>query len=139
MAFLNLLYCGEEFTMLVLIYPVLSVNSYNRLICGDFDNVEAINTSEFGFLRHSGTGHTGKLRVKTEEVLEGDCGEGFALVLNLYALLGFDSLMETLVKAASEHKTTCKFVNDYDFAVLNYIFDIKVHTAMSLYSLVNVV
>ena len=125
--------------MLILIYLVLSVNSDNRLVCGDFDNVKAVNSSELRFLGHSRTGHTGKLRIKAEEVLEGYCCKSLALVLYLYSLFCFYCLMKTLVEAASEHKTACKLVDDYDFSVLYNVLYIKVHTAVCLDCLINVV
>ena len=47
--------------------------------------------------------------------------------------------MKSLVETAAEHKTSRKFVNDYDFAVLDYIFNVEVHTAVRLYRLIYMV
>ena len=138
-ALLYLSYGGNEFAMLVLIHLILTVDTDNGLVGGYFDNVKAVDAAELRFLCHSRAGHTGKLAVQTEEVLEGDSGEGLALVLYLHSLLGFDSLMKSLVEAASEHQSSGELVNYDDLSVLHDVLDIEVHTAVSLYCLIDVV
>ena len=83
-----------------------------RAVGGDFHHVQLVDFPEFLFFGHGGTGHTGQLFVQTEEVLEGDGGQGLAFVGNLHAFLGLDGLMEALVIAAAIHETAGEFVND---------------------------
>ena len=47
--------------------------------------------------------------------------------------------MKTFVKTTAVHKTTCKFVNDDNFAVLDNIVNIKLHNAVGLDSLIYMV
>ena len=71
--------------------------------------------------------------------MECDCSKSFAFVLNLYALFCFNCLVQALVKASAVHKTTCKFINNDNFAVFNNIVNIEFHNTVSLDSLVYMV
>ena len=92
---------------------------------------------EFRFFGHSGTGHTRKLIVKSEKVLECDSGKRFRLFCNLNTLFGFDCLVKSLVVSSAEHKASCKLVNDYNLAVFYYIVNITLHNTVSTDSLRN--
>ena len=128
-----------ELSALVLVDLIVVVDTDNRLVGRDLDNVQTVDLAELGFLGHSCTGHTGQLVVQAEEVLECDGGEGLALAVYLYAFLRLDSLVQTVVVAASEHQTAGEFVNDNDLAVLDNIVDIKLHDTVCTDSLVDVV
>ena len=82
------------------------------LVGGDADDVQAVNFAEFVGLGGGCTGHAGQLFVHAEVVLEGDGGQRFALGGDLYALLGLDGLMQTLVVAAADHQTAGELVHD---------------------------
>src|SRR5699024_9745771 len=95
--------------------------------------------TELLFLGQCSTGHTGQLAVQTEEVLEGDGCQSLGLVLNLYAFLCLDGLMQTLVIAAAEHQTAGELVDNDDLTVTDNVVDIALHDTTSLDGLVDVV
>ena len=122
-----------------LVNKVVIVNTDHRLVSRDFNNVEGVDLLEFLALCHCGTGHTGKLLVKTEIVLEGDGCKSFALVLNLNAFFSLDSLVKTFVISSAEHDTAGEFVNDKNLIVLNNVVYVTAHNAYSLDSLIDMV
>ena len=139
MAFFNLTDYRLVLAFFVLIYLILVVDSCNGLVGRYLYNVKGINLSEFGFFCHSRTCHTGQLIVQSEKVLECNSSERLALVLNLYAFLCLNSLVQSLVESTSEHKTSGKFINDYYFAVLYNIVNVTLHYTYRLDSLVDMV
>ena len=115
------------------------VDTLNGTVRGYLDNVQLVDLSELVLLGHGSTCHTGQLAVKTEEVLECDASKSLGLVSHLNAFLSLDSLMQTVVEAASHHKTAGKLVNDNYLAVLDDIVDIVLHNAVCLQRLIDVV
>ena len=85
----------------------------------DDDGFEVVDALELESLGIGGTGHAGKFGVQAEVVLEGDGGEGLVFAFDFHAFFGFDGLVQAFGPAAAGHQTTCKFVNDDDFAVLD--------------------
>ena len=81
-----------------------------------FEVVDALELESFGI---GGTGHAGEFGVQAEVVLEGDGGEGLVFAFDFHAFFGFDGLVQAFGPAAAGHQTTCKFVHDDDFAVLD--------------------
>ena len=127
------------FCRLGLVNNVVIVNTDHRLVGRNLNNVEGVDLLEFLALRHSRTCHTRQLLVKTEIILECNCGERLTLVLDLNAFLCFDSLMQTFVIASAEHDTSCELVNDKNLIVLDNIVDVTAHNADRLDSLIDVV
>ena len=128
-----------ELRGLGLVDEVVHILSYHGLVGRNLDDVERIYLLEFLALRHSRTGHTGELVVESEVVLEGYRCESLALVLDIYALFCFDSLVETLIVASAEHDTSGELVNYEHLTVLYDVVDIAAHDAYRLYRLVDVV
>ena len=60
-------------------------------------------------------------------------------MLDLYAFLGLDRLMQTLVVAAAEHQTAGKLINNDDLTVTDNVVYVALHNAACLDGLVNVV
>ena len=120
-----------EFTLFSTVNLVIVIYSFNRFVCRNSNNIELIDFLEFIFLGHSSTGHTWKLAVQTEEILERNCSKRLRLTSNLYAFLSFNSLMQTIIETTSEHKTACKFINNDNFTVFNNVVNISFHNTMS--------
>jgi len=128
-----------ELRGLGLVDEVVHILSYHGLVGRNLDDVERIYLLEFLALRHSRTGHTGELVVESEVVLECYRCESLALVLDVYTLFCFDSLVETLIVASAEHDTSGELVDYEHLTVLYDVVDIAAHDAYSLYRLVDVV
>ena len=139
MAFLDLRDDGTVFACLGLINNIGVVDTDDRFIRRDLDNVEIVNAGEFLLLGQRCAGHAGKLVVQTEEVLECDGGERLVFACNLDALLGLDGLMQTLVITAAVHESAGEFIDDDDLAVLDNVVDITLHEAPCLHGLIDVV
>ena len=77
MTFLNLLYNRMVLACFGFIYRIVHIYTDNGFVCGNGNNIKFVYVLKFLFLRKSGTRHTRKLVVQSEEVLEGDCGECF--------------------------------------------------------------
>ena len=70
--------------------------------------------------------------IHTEVVLKGDGGKGLSSCLNLYVLLGLNSLVQSVAPAAPLHDTSCLLVNNLNLAVDNHILIVLVEHAVSL-------
>ena len=135
----NLVYNRVKLCAFGFINHVIFVHTGNRLVGGNFNNVELINLLKFGFFGHGGTRHTRKLGVKAEEVLEGYGCQGFRFVSNGNPFLSFDCLVQAFVIAAAKHKATCKFVNNNNLAVFYNVVNVALHYTVCANGLVNVV
>ena len=100
---------------------ILLVITNHHAVGRDDNSFKTVNFLEFIGFRIGCTGHTGKLLVHTEVVLESNRGECLVFLLNLNAFFSFDGLMQTIGPAASFHQAAGEFVNDDDFAVLNNV------------------
>src|SRR5215831_13109256 len=98
---------------------VVLIRAVNRPVGGNLEDVELIDVEELVGLRHSRAGHSRKLLVKAEVVLEGDGGERLVLGLDLDVLLGLKRLVQALRIAPALHHATCELVDDDDLAALH--------------------
>ena len=115
------------------------VHSGHGHVGGDLHHIQGVDGAELLLLGEGGAGHAGELAVETEEVLEGDGGQGFALAGDVDALLGLDGLVQALVVAAAVHEPAGELVDDDDLPVLHHIVDVLFHDAPGLHGLVDVV
>ncbi len=122
-----------------------SVNTVAHIVAlhgkvgGDLHDVERIDRAEFAFFGFRRTRHTRKLFVKSEVILEGNGRVGLILLAHLDAFFRLDGLMQAVGVAAPDHKTTRKFVDDDDFAVVDDIFLVEREQVMRFERLLNVV
>ena len=139
MTFLYLFHNRVKLAVFGFVYNVRHIFADNRLVGRNFDNVHAVNFTEFLLLGHRGTGHTGQLFIHTEQVLVGDGRKclGFAFYLN--AFLCLDCLMQTLAVTASVHDTSGKFVNDHNLVVLYHVVNVALHCSVRFDCLIDVV
>ena len=127
-----------DLAALVFVNRVRIVLTGNRLVGRDLDDVQLVGVAELLLLGQRGTGHAGQLAVQAEVVLEGDGGEGLALVLHLDAFLGLDGLVQALVIAAAEHQAAGELVDNDDLPVAHHIVHVALHDAARLDGLVDV-
>ena len=100
---------------------ILSINPTNQAVGGNLEDVEVIDLAElfgFGGCRPS---HARELIVESEQILEGDCGQGVAFTLHRDTFLGFDRLVESLRIAPARHQSTSEFIDNDHFAILDHI------------------
>ena len=125
------------FFFLSLVDTVVHVDTRNRPVRRNCHDIELVDIPELAGLGLGRTGHTGQLVIHSEIVLERDSGEGLGRSLDLHSLLGLDSLMETVAVAASFHYTARLFVDDFDLAVVDDIFDVLVEEGVGFEKLVD--
>ena len=106
---------------------VVFVDTLRRKVGRNHHDVESVDTAEFAFLRLCRTRHAAELFVKTEIVLERDCGERLVFVLNADVFFRFDCLMKSVAVTASYHKSSRKLVDYDDFAVVYDVIRIALH------------
>ena len=121
-----------ELTALGAVYNVIIVYAPERLIGGDFHNVQPIYGLELRFLCLSRSGHAGKLMVHPEIILERDGGKGFILALNLNVFLGFQRLVQSVAISSAHHKAAGEFINYKHLTVLHNVVLIPREKGMRL-------
>ena len=119
--FYDFIHNRQIFLFLRFVDYVGHVDSYVRFVCRDGCNFKVVNFAEFCFFGHCSTGHAGKFRIKSEKILESYACKGLSFVLNFCTLFCFNRLMKSVRPAAPFHQSACKFVNNDDFAVFDYI------------------
>ena len=113
-------------------HRVVQILTDDLLVGGDLNYVHSVDITEFLFLSPCGTGHTCKLVIHPEVVLEGDGREGLGLGSDLHAFLGFDSLVKAVGVTSSVHQTSGEFIYYDDLAVLDDVVYIPLHHGVSL-------
>ena len=101
-----------EFILLGLINRIIIVNTGNRKIGWNLNNVHTVNITELLLLCQCSTGHTGLLLIFIKEVLECDRSERLTLTLHLHMLLRLNCLMQTIRETTSRHNTSGKLIDD---------------------------
>ena len=92
---------------------------HHRLVRRYRHDVEFVNSSEFGFLGDGGTGHSGKLFIESEIVLEGYCGYRAVFAAHADAFLRLYRLVQPLGIPSSRHLAPGELV-DNDYFVVFY-------------------
>ena len=106
-----------KFLLLGLIHAVGHIHSYHWLVGGNRHHFQLVDFVELVFLGDGRSGHTGKLVIHPEVVLERDRGKRLSGGLYLYALFRFDSLVQPVAIPASFHHTTGLLIHDFHLAV----------------------
>src|SRR5579884_2380579 len=84
-------------------------------------------------------GHPRQLAVHPEVVLEGDGGEGLALLLDPHPLLGLDGLVEAVAVPPPEHQPARELVHDDDLPVLHHVLHVPAEQGVGPQRLLGVV
>ena len=135
--FLNFVDYGVVFLFLCLVYAVVHVDASHRTVGRDGHDVEFVDVPELACLSLCGTSHTGKLVIHAEVVLQGDCCEGLCRGFHFHALFRLDGLVQTVAVAAAFHDTSCLLVDNFDFSVVDDVFDVAVKESIGLEQLVD--
>ena len=130
MCFFDFFHDRTEFFFLGHIYRVIQVDTLNRTVCRNLDNVHTIDLTELLFLCQSRTSHTCFFRIFVKEVLECNGGQCFALTAYLYMLFRLNRLMQTVGISSSRHDTSGKLINDQYLIVLYDIILVTEHQVM---------
>ena len=126
---------GVQLLLLGLEDRIILIDTCDRKVCGNYNNVHAVDLTELVLLRLCRTGHAGFLLIFIEEVLEGNGRQSLGLALYLYIFLCFDTLMQTVIEPTSRHDTSGELIYDQYFIVLYHVILIPVHQRMGLQSL----
>ena len=121
MAFLNVFNNGFELGYLVTVHLIRVVNTLHILIRGNSNNTQLVGAHKFRSLSLRSTSHAGKLIVHAEIVLQGYGCHRLVFRLNFDAFFSLNSLMDTIVIAASRKNTTSVLIHDQDFTVDHHI------------------
>ena len=111
---------------------VCLIESRNFSIRWNGNDTESVGIHEFSRLGRGGTGHTGKLVVHAEVVLQGDRCEGLILLFDLDALFCLDCLVDTFRPTATLENSTGELVNDLYVSALD---DVILVAAVQLFRL----
>ena len=122
-----------------LIHNVGMIHSRQGTVGGDLHYVKIIDLAKLRLFGQGGTGHTGKLAVQTEIILEGNGCQCFGFLLNIHPFFGFDGLMETLGIASTGHHTTRKGIHDDNLTVLDHVVLVAVHRTTGSDGLIDMV
>ena len=98
---------------------VVAILTDHRQVGRNDYGFQPINLLELIGFRIGRTGHTGKLAVHAEIVLEGDRGQRLVFILDRHTFLSFDRLVQPFRPAAAGHQASREFIDDDDLAILN--------------------
>ena len=98
---------------------VFVVDSLDRLVGRNLDDIQPIDLLKLFCLGEGGAGHTGQLVVEAEIILEGNGRQCLRLLPHWHVLLGLDRLVQTLAIATPFHQASGELVDDDHFAVLS--------------------
>ena len=128
---------GGVFFLLCLIHAVVHVDTGDGAVCRDGHNLKLVDVPEFTGLRFGCTGHAGELVIHAEVVLESDGCESLCRSFHFHALLGLDSLVETVGIAAALHDAACLLIHNLDLVVVNHILDLTLEKGVGFQKLGN--
>ena len=118
---------------------VVLVDTLDRQVGRNLDDVEAVDVAEFFRFRRCRAGHAGELVVHAEIVLEGDLRQRLVFRLDLHPFLGFQRLVLALRITASRHHAAGELVDDDDFVVADDIVLVALEELVGLQGVVDVV
>ena len=91
----------------------------------NLEHGELVDVEELVGFGHRRTGHTGKLVVHSEIILECNCSKRLRISLNLYIFFCFDCLMQSITVSSAGQNTTGKLIHNCNLSVFcNYILNI---------------
>ncbi len=127
MRLLDVLDYRPVFLLLCNIDSVIMIDSGDRFIRRNLDDIHSVNIAELLLLCQSGTCHTCLLLIFIEEVLEGDGGKRLALALYLYVLLRLNRLMQSVGITAARKHSSGKLIYDVYLIILDNVIAVLEH------------
>ncbi|CAB4800733.1 unannotated protein [freshwater metagenome] len=98
---------------------VCLVNTHHLSIGWDRNNLQPIGIHQLGCFGLRSTGHAGEFVVHAEIILQGDSCERLVFFFDLDALFGLNRLVNTLTPTTAFKNSTCKFVDNFYFTILD--------------------
>jgi len=120
-----------------LVNAVIHILTGNRTVGRDNHYIQLIDVPKFACFGFGSTGHTRKLVVHTEVVLQGNGSECLGGRFNLHTFLGFHRLVQTVAPTTTVHDTTCLFIDNLHLSVQYHIVSILFEHGVSLQELVD--
>ncbi len=119
-------------------HPVIFIHAGNGPVGRHFDHAQPINLGEFLGFGQGGAGHTRKLVVKAEKVLERDAGQGEVFRLDFHALFRLDRLVQTIRQAPPRHHAAGELVDQHHRAIADDIILVPLEQFVRPQTLVDV-
>ena len=111
---------GVVFLFAGLVHAVVHIDACHRTVGRDGHYIELIDIPKFACFGFCRTGHTRKLVIHAEVVLQGDCGKCLCSGFHLHVLLGFYCLVQSIAPAATFHNTAGLLVYYLHLVVVGY-------------------
>jgi len=127
-----------ELGVMVAIDVVIVVDTLNRPVGRNHDDLHVVDLLEFLFLGFGRTSHAREFLVETEEVLVGDGRHDDGLLLDLHAFFGLDGLLQAVVIFAALHDAAGELVDELDLVLgVHHVLDVAGHDVVGLKRLVD--
>ena len=98
---------------------VFVVDSLDRLVGRNLDDIQPIDLLKLLCLGKGGTGHTGQLVVEAEIILEGNGRQCLRFLSHRHVLLSLDRLVQAFAIATPFHQAPGELVDDDHLTVLS--------------------
>ncbi|CCY91854.1 uncharacterized protein BN461_02208 [Bacteroides sp. CAG:1076] len=106
------------------VYTIVHIDAGNRTVCRNNYYIQLINIPEFSGFCFCCTGHTRKLMIHTEVILQSNSCKSLSCSFNLNTFLSFYSLVQSVAPTTTVHDTSCLFVDNLNLSVHNDIISI---------------
>src|SRR4029079_15399073 len=113
-----------------LVDQVVTIVANYIAVCRNYGNTESVDLVELSLFRFCGTGHSRKLRVHAEIVLDGDGRHGLRLTLHLNSFLCLNCLMQSYRPSASRHGAPRELIDDEHLAFLHHVIHVDLVQGM---------
>ena len=127
---------GIVFLAFGAIDTVVHIDTRNRLVGRDHNDIQFVDIPELTCLGLCRTGHTGEFMIHTEIVLQRDRRESLGSTFNFHVLFGFHCLVQTIRPTTTFHNTACLLVHDLHLTAVDDIIDIFLEEGVGLEQLV---
>ena len=128
-----------KFSVNSTINKVIKILALNRAVRWNNLNRNVINLAELCVLGHCSTGHTRKLVIHKEVVLEGNSCQSLVLFPHLNVFFCLNCLMEAFRITTTFHNTTSKLINNLNFTVNDNILLVTMEHILSLQRLLKMI
>ena len=115
---------------------VVHVDTGNRLVGRDHNDIQFVDIPELTCLGLCRTGHTGEFVIHTEVVLQRDRRESLGSTFNFHVLFGFYRLVQTIGPTTTFHNTACLLVHDLHLTAVDDVVHIFLKEGVGLEQLV---
>ena len=119
MFFFNVFNYGSELCLFRLVNEVCLVHTNHFAVRRNWNHCKVVGVHQFCGLCLGGSRHSSELVVHAEIVLQRNGGKSLILFLDLYALFGFNGLVDAFTPPTTFKNSTSELVNNFNFTILN--------------------